>query len=133
MLNAACKIAGDVLAVPDVCKIPGPPPIPTPFPNMAQCASAQGVTTAVKILNQPVLHKMSKIPMSSGDEAGSAGGVVSGMIKGEVKFTKGSAVVKVEGQAIVYLTCPTQHNGSNANAPQGALISPSQSIVLVAM
>lgn len=135
LMPAATKMGGNVLAVPDVCKTPAPPapPIPIPYPNLGLLNSADPVTVKVKFLNQPVLHKQSKIPTSAGDEAGSAGGVISSMIKGPIKFIKASESVKVEGQFVLYLTCQSQHNGSNANAPQGAIISPSQSVVLVAM
>jgi hypothetical protein len=123
------------MAVPDVCQVPAPPapPIPTPFPNTAQCKQVDPSTASskVKIINMAVLHAQSKITMSSGDEAGSAGGVVSGMIKGEMKYTQSSQKVKVEGKPVVYLGCMTAHNGSNANAPGGSQLAPSQTKVTV--
>ena len=48
----------------------------------------------MKILNQPVLTTQSVIPTSAGDEAGSAGSVVSGMTKGPVQFKKGKISIK---------------------------------------
>jgi hypothetical protein len=123
------------LAFPDVCKVPAPPapPIPTPFPNVAQCAGALATTctTKVKILNQPVLHKGSEIPMTQGDEAGVGGGVVSGTFGQKASYRSGVSKVKVEGNDIVTVLLPTAHNGSNANAPAGAQIAPSQAKVVV--
>ncbi|NUP07443.1 MAG: DUF4150 domain-containing protein [Polyangiaceae bacterium] len=131
----ATKQGGMAQAMPDTCKTPAPPaaPVPIPYPNVGQLMQANPGTCPkkVKILNQPPLTTQSVIPMSTGDEAGSAGGVVSGMFKGPVQFKKGSAKVKIEGQPVTFLTCTTGHNGTNANAPVGTLVSPSQTKVLV--
>lgn len=135
MFPVSTKQGGMCLAVPDVCKVPAPPapPIPTPFPNTAQCMQVSPSTASrkVKITNMPVLHIQSKIMMSSGDEAGVAGGVVSGVIKGPMKYTQSSQKVTVEGKAAVYVGCATAHNGNNANA-FGAQLTPSQTKVTVA-
>jgi hypothetical protein len=128
------KAAGMCQAFPDTCKTPAPPapPVPLPYPNVAQCPQADPGTCSQKttVEGQAALHKGSEIPMSSGDEAGSAGGVVSGKIKGEAKFVKFSAKVTVEGQAVVFQTCTTAQNGKNANA-QGLQPDPSQTKVFV--
>jgi hypothetical protein len=89
-------------------------------------ADASKCSQKVKIDKKAVVHKGSEIPMSNGDEAGSAGGVVSGKIKGEVLFRKFSAKTKVEGNNVVYQTCTTSHNGKSPNAPMGLQASPSQ-------
>jgi len=123
--------------MPDVCKVPAPPapPIPTPFPNMAQLnqANVGSCSQKVKIMNKNVVTMKSEIPMTSGDEAGSAGGLVSGQIKGPAKPKKGSAKVKVEGQAVIFQTCMFGQNGNNANAPAGVQLQPSQTKVKVGM
>lgn len=69
-----------------------------------------------------------EITMSSGNEPGSAGGgVVSNKIKGPAKFKKGSSKVTIEGAAAAYMTSMVgQNGGSNANAPVGTQIVPSQ-------
>jgi len=125
------------MANPDTCKTPAPPapPVPTPYPNLGQLAQVNRATCAMKVsvLNQPVLHVNSRIAMTSGDEAGSAGGVVSGTIKGPAKATKGSAKVFVGGLAVVFQSCPMAQNGVSANAPTGIHDSPSQAKVFVAM
>jgi Domain of unknown function (DUF4150) len=136
MFFIATAGGGMCTAFPDVCKVPAPPapPIPTPFPNMAMLMQANRATCAlkVKIMNMPVVHVNSMIPMTSGDEAGSLGGVVSGMIKGPAKFTKGSLKVKVMGMPVAFQTCPIGQNGTNANAPLGIHDTPSQPKVSVA-
>lgn len=135
MFPVTTKQGGTCDAFPDTCKTPAPPgpPVPVPYPNTAMLVQANPGTCSkkVKILNQPAVTLQTMIPMTSGDEAGAAGGVVSGMIKGPATFKKGSAKVKVEGQPLVFQTCTAAQNGSNANAPMGVQSSPSQAKVLV--
>jgi hypothetical protein len=122
-------------AFPDTCKTPAPPapPVPIPYPNVAMCNQATPATCSQKVtvLNQPVLHQQSEIPMSSGDEAGAAGGVVSGQIKGPAAYRSASVKVKVEGKAVVFHTAMVGQNGKSANAPVGVQVAPSQTKVVV--
>jgi hypothetical protein len=117
----------------DVCKLPGPPPVPGPFPNAAQLAQADPSTCTekVKVGGQPAATKNTQITVSSGDEGGSAGGVVSGTIKGPHAFKRFSTKVKFEGANVVYQGCNTTHNGSSPNAPVGMQTAPSQTQVTV--
>ncbi len=120
----------------DVCNTPSPVgPMPMPYPNLAMCnqADPSTCTQKVKIASQPALTKDSQIPMSSGDEAGSAGGVVSGTIMGPCLFKRFSTKVKLEGSNAVYQLCDTTHNGTSPNAPLGMHTSPSQTKVTVLM
>ena len=133
MFPIATKQGGTAVAFPDVCKTPTPAgPVPIPYPNTGQMMQANPGTCPkkVKILNQPPLTTQSIIVMSSGDEAGTVGGVVSGMVKGPVQFKKGSAKVTLEGQPAAFQTCVTGHNGSNANIV-GVHVAPSQTKVTV--
>jgi hypothetical protein len=137
MMPASTKAGGQCLGFPDVCKTPAPPApfVPVPYPNMAMPNQGNPgtMTKKVKIGNMAAVQKGTEIPMSSGDEAGSIGGMVSSMIKGPVKYKRASGKVKFEGKAAGYVTCMTAHNGSNANMPAGAQLAPSQTKVLVAM
>ena len=113
------KSSGIATAFPDVCKTPTPAgPIPIPYPNiaMANQASSGTCTKKVKIQNKAAILKGTEIPSSSGDEAGSIGGVVSSKIKGSCKYKCGSGKVKCEGKAVAYVGCMTGQNGSNAAA-----------------
>jgi hypothetical protein len=132
-LPASSKGGGVCQGMPDVCKTPAPPapPVPIPYPNIGQLATAVKTSTKVKIVNMPAVIETSEIPMSQGDEAGVAGGVVSGKNMDKIVFKKGSAKVMIEGKGCAYLTCMTAHNGANANMPAGAQIAPSQAKVLV--
>ena len=92
---------------------------------------AQNTSMKVKFVGKEVVTLKSKIPRTMGDEAGSAGGVVSGMNMGEASFKTGSSKVKVEGQPCIHLTSMTGQNGVSANAPAGMVVAPSQIKVIV--
>jgi hypothetical protein len=134
MFPASTKGGGNCFAFPDVCKTPAPPagPVPVPYPNTAMNNQATKTSRKVKICGKETITTKSEIPRSMGDEAGTAGGVVSGGNMDKVVFKKGSSKVKVEGAPVVSLTSVTAQNGSNANAPAGAVVSPSQAKVFVA-
>jgi hypothetical protein len=135
MLPGSTKGGGVAQGTPDTCKTPAPPspsPVPIPYPNIGQLPAAQKTSTKVKFFSAEVATLKTEIPMSSGDEAGVAGGVVSGGNLQKITFKKGSSKVKVEGQPAAHLTSTTGHNGANANMPAGAQIAPSQTKVLVA-
>jgi hypothetical protein len=130
MLPASCKKGGQAAAFPDVCKTPSPGgPIPIPYPNMVQVAQASKTAKKVKIVGKPACTKKSEVPRSMGDEAGTAGGVVSSCNMGKLQYAKGSAKVKFEGKKAVYVSAPTKHNKGNA---VGAQVAPSQTKVLIA-
>src|SRR6185312_8447100 len=75
---------------PDVCKTPTPAgPVPIPYPNIGQSSK------------------------SSGDEAGSAGGVMSGKIKGPCEFMLYSFDVQFEGKNVCRLGDQLFHNDKN--------------------
>ncbi len=130
---ASTKQAGQCFAMPDVCKTPAPPgpPVPIPYPNVAMMNQASKTSKKVKFAGKPVVTVKSEIPRSSGDEAGTAGGVVSGMNMGKATFKQGSAKVIVEGQRCVFLTAVSGQNGANANVPCGVVSTPSQVKVIV--
>jgi len=102
---------GICFAFPDVCLTPAPPgpPVPIPYPNIAQLADATGTASTVNAGGKPVVTQASSIPSSSGDEAGSASPT-----KGECKFTTFSETVRANGKAIVRLGDTTTQNGGNA-------------------
>ena len=134
MMPASSKAAGMYFAIPDVCLTPAPPapPVPVPYPNMAQLAATNGAVEKVLIENKETVVEGAKVPRSSGDEAGKNGGVVSGVNMGPVEPKVFSSKVFFDGKKAVFLTSQSGHNGSNANMPAGAQIVPSQAKVLVA-
>jgi len=101
---------------PDVCKTPAPPapPIPIPYPNVAQSSSASDTSTTVSADGQKIMLKKSVFSTSSGDEAGSVGGVVSNCTKGKAQFIAYSFDVKVEGQNVPRNLDMMKQNGSSS-------------------
>jgi hypothetical protein len=133
-LFVATMAKGMAFAFPDTCKTQvGPATVPLPYPNIAQLPTGMAVTTKVLVEKMPAYTESSKVPMSNGDQVGALGGVVSGMIMGEVAFRTKSSKVSFQGQKVILLTAMTAHNGSNANVPNGILVSPSQTKVLAAL
>ena len=132
MFPASSKGGGQCFGMPDVCKTPSPVgPIPVPYPNTGMLMQATKTSKKVKLVGMEAVMLKSEIPRSMGDEAGVAGGIISGANMDKVTFKKGSSKVKVEGQPIIHLTSISAHNGMNANMPAGAQIVPSQIKVLV--
>ena len=134
MFPMSTKSGGAGIAMPDVCNTPAPPaaPVPLPYPCSVSLAQANPGTCAlkVKVAGGAATTVKTVITTTSGMEAGSAGGVVSGMIKGPARFTMGSSKVFVEGVAATYQTCPIDANGTNANS-KGVQSVPSQTTVFV--
>jgi hypothetical protein len=67
----------------------------------------------VKCDGNPVCVKDSNFKMSSGDEAGVAGGVASGKIKGKAEFVNFSFDVKIEGKNVPRALDLMLHNQKN--------------------
>ncbi len=102
-------------AFPDVCKTPAPPapPIPIPYPNIAQSSdTAQGAST-VKCDGNPPCVKDSNFKMSTGDEAGSLMGVASNKVKGKAEFVNFSFDVKFDGKNVARAMDLMLHNDKN--------------------
>src|SRR5688572_23537364 len=133
MFPIATTAGGTCSAFPDVCLVPSPagPAIPTPFVDVGDCTQADGAIESVRIGSGLVVVEGTRIPKSTGNGPGTAGGVVSGVNRGEVVFREGSAKVRAKGKRVAFLTSRTAHNGANANAPMGAVQTPSQSKVVV--
>src|SRR5215469_11466664 len=80
---------GISIAFPDVCQTPAPPapPIPIPYPNIAQSSDTAKGTKDVTAQGKSICVEDSNFSKSSGDEAGTAGGgVASGKFQGKAEF-----------------------------------------------
>jgi hypothetical protein len=106
---------GITTAFPDVCKTPSPGgPIPIPYPNIAKSSDTASGTTKVKCDGESTCVKDSNFSMSTGDEAGSAGGgVASNKIKGKAEFVNFSFDVSFEGKNVPRALDPMLHNDKN--------------------
>ena len=106
--------SGVTIAFPDVCKTPSPAgPIPIPYPNIAMSSDTAKGSKKVKCDGNPVCLKDSNFKMSTGDEAGSAGGVASSKTKGKAEFVNYSFDVKFEGKNVARAFDLMLHNDKN--------------------
>jgi hypothetical protein len=76
----------------------------------------------VKCDGNPVCLQNSNFKMSTGDEAGAPGGVVSGKIKGKAEFVNFSFDVQFEGKNVARALDLMLHN--DKNTPPMPLIQP---------
>ena len=86
---------------PDVCKTPSPGgPVPVPYPVIMSKSSdlANGTTTVTADGGQMIAVKDCEYSTCNGDEAGTAGGVVSSTNMKEAKFILFSFDVKMDGK-----------------------------------
>jgi hypothetical protein len=108
------KSGGASTVFPDVCKTPTPGgPVPLPYPNVGQSLATTGGPTRVTIDGAMPMVKGAKYAVTSGDEPGSAGGVISNVIKGEAEFITYSFDTKLEGRNVCRLGDALFHNKKN--------------------
>lgn len=120
MLLASNRGAGMNVGMPDICLTPAAPsPVPVPYPNFALNMQASPFCTLVRLTGMAGLNLGSKIPMTTGDE----GGTAHPMFKQMGAYTAGNTVVFLEKLPAINLTCPT--TGNNMNAVPGAVLVPS--------
>lgn len=99
---------------PDVCKTPTPGgPVPIPYPNIGMASNTTGGPSKVTVDGQMPMVKGATYSTTSGDEAGTAGGVISSKFKGEAEFMLYSFDVKFEGKNVCRLGDPLFHNKKN--------------------
>jgi uncharacterized protein DUF4150 len=102
------------IVFPDVCKTPAAPsPIPIPYPNIGQSTDTSQGPTTVKTDGQMPMVKGAKYMKSSGDEAGTLGGVISSVNMQECEFMLYSFDVKFEGNNACRMGDPLFHNKKN--------------------
>ena len=101
--------------IPDVCKTPSPGgPVPIPYPNIATQSTLRSGTTTVKAKGQMIAVKGSQYGSSNGDEAGTAGGVKSGVNMKATDWITYSFDVKFDGKNACRHTDKLFHNNQNA-------------------
>ena len=113
--------SGGVLKTSDVCKTPGKCRARN-YTNIATSTNAAKTASTVFINGHPVCHKDSIFAVSTGDEAGSCGGVNSGTIKQKAEFITASNNVFIEGIPAVRQNDLMVSN--NRNTPPAPLMQP---------
>jgi len=104
---------GMSLVFPDVCKTPTPGgPVPIPYPNLGKSSDTLGTMT-VSTDGQQLMVKGKKYIMSTGDEPGTVGGVISNVFKFECEYLMYSFTVMAEGNNVCRMGDPLWHNKKN--------------------
>jgi hypothetical protein len=114
---------------PDVCKTPSPGgPVPIPYPVIVSKSGdlANGTTTVKADGGQMIAVKGCEYSMCVGDEAGTAGGVVSSTFKKEAKFILYSFDVKMDGKNACRLSDKMTMNHQNTVCLGGTFPTPAQ-------
>lgn len=125
MLPASNRGVGMNFGFPDVCLTPAfPAPVPIPYPNFALNAQAAPFCVLVMITMVNALNMASKIPITFGDDAGTA----HPMFKQMGTYVMGNPIVFIEKLPGITLLCPT--TGNNMNDPVGVVLVPSAVNVL---
>lgn len=114
-MSVVHKGSGGVSIAPvDVCKMQaGPAVVPLPLPNIAKSEDLAKGTRKVKCDGFSVAIDGSVFSQSTGDEAGSLGGVVSGKTKGKAELVLFSMDVKFEGKGVARAMDTMLHNDKN--------------------
>ncbi|MDR2141041.1 MAG: DUF4150 domain-containing protein [Deltaproteobacteria bacterium] len=122
---------------PDVCNTPAPPagPVPIPYVNMFQLSQTDPSTASQKVFfdGAQVVNVQSEVPLSQGDEPGTAGGIISGKFigPGTISPASGSQKVLIEGKQAVAMGAMTFHNGKAAFNTTGICPLAAQAKVMV--
>jgi uncharacterized Zn-binding protein involved in type VI secretion len=123
---------GTVSFMPDVCLTPAPPgpPVPTPYPNIALSQDTANGSKTVTCDGNPIMLQGSSFSKSTGDEAGSVGGVVSGVTKGAAEFIAYSFNVTVEGKSVARLgDLMLGNKGGTFNTPPMPEVQPPAAVI----
>ena len=118
---------GMSMGFPDVCLVPTPVgPIPTPFPNISMYLMANPGLCSPDVIAEcgQVMNQASMGMLTNGDNAGVAGGIMSGMMMGPALMMLGSFKLLVGGMPTGHMTSLYMQNLSNV--PGGGSIVPSQ-------
>ncbi len=124
---------GGCTGFPDVCLTPAPGgSIPIPYCNSADCCLAESGSFSSKVFvnGMNALSLNSSLALSEGNEAGTGGGVGSGVFCGPACFLDGSGGILIEGAPAVHLGSPTGQNGNTPNC-SGTCTSPAQEKVML--
>jgi exopolysaccharide biosynthesis protein len=111
--------------IPDVCKTPSPTgPVPVPYPNIAQSITLSNGTTTVKTDKAMAAVKGSTFALSNGDQAGTLGGVKSGVFMKEATWILFSFDVRINGRNACRFTDKMFHNAENCANLGGEIQQP---------
>ena len=128
---ANTQMAAMDLGFPDVCKtIIALAVVPIPYPNIGMKSMAIPNIFNLFTMAMPDHNLMTITPLSNGDQAGVALGVVSSLIMGPVQHIFGSVKVFKSIMPATKMLSPTGQNGVALNVP-GLTLTPCQVKVMI--
>lgn len=106
---------GMSIVFPDVCNTPTPAgPVPVPYPNIGKSSdTSSGSRNILVDGGSSAMIEGAQYRTTSGDEAGTAGGVISGCNMGPAEFMTCSFDVKIEGKGVCRMGDMLFHNRKN--------------------
>lgn len=105
---------GMSIVFPDVCNTPSAAgPIPIPYPNIGKSSDTSSGSRDVLLDGSSAMIEGAQYRTTSGDEAGTAGGLMSGCNMGPAEFMMSSFDVKLEGKGVCRLGDVLFHNRKN--------------------
>ncbi|WP_144138484.1 DUF4150 domain-containing protein [Paraburkholderia sp. BCC1884] len=123
MVNSSAGGTNDAISVN---RTP-PVGVPVAYDNNAQRVQAIPNVSNILIAGAPAHNLATLIPVTSGDAAGSMGGVASGTVCSTSRNINGANTVLLHGMPTTRMSDPTQQNATNA---VGTGTSPSQTHIL---
>jgi hypothetical protein len=124
---ANCQAGGIDMAPSDVCKTP-PWGTPVAYPNQANGSEAIPNVTTIIFVGGPVHNLNTVIPVTHSDEAGTMGGVASGIFAAQSKHTTGASTIVIQGSPVTRMNSVNLPNSQNT---AGTRLSPSQTKILI--
>lgn len=124
------KGSGDksLSGAPDMCKTPiGSSTPPIPYMVTSQAATLKKGSSSVLISGQPTALAGSNHSQCSGDQPGTAKGLISGSTGDKTEFTSYSFDVKVEGEGVVrHLDATTMNKANTIGVNMGMATAPTK-------
>ncbi|HAT1773620.1 TPA: DUF4150 domain-containing protein [Legionella pneumophila] len=129
-MTMACMLGGwvETIGPTDVCIVP--PEFPTPFYNLGSWMYSENAAINVLINSAPSCNTITIIPISTGDEEGRLGGVVSGTVASSITPLNGLFNVTINGFPACNVGITQTY--SNFNNTYGVYTIPSQENVTAA-
>jgi hypothetical protein len=121
------SVGMEMCSAPDVCKTPAAPsPVPIPYPIISKASDLTGGTTTVSADGGNSIAIMgSKHAMCNGDQAGSLGGVASGVFGQASEWITFSPTVTADGKSVCRLSDKlTMNNKNTVSGVGGHMVTP---------
>ena len=102
-----------ICSAPDVCKVPGSPPLPVPFPITEKLSNSTVVAVKSRVNKKPFFMFKSHTTKVTGDAPGTVKGVKSGTVGAKAEPIEKDPTFKVEGSFVVHVGHKMYMNSKN--------------------